>query len=71
MLYCLIYLPWLIFFQFSFCPLLPFRLLASPLRAAMGQTSLVVSSVDFLEPLKEAEELVFDSISVKDIAAWH
>lgn len=41
-----------------------------PHRATVGQTSLVVSSVDFLEPLREAEELTSDNISVIDVEPW-
>lgn len=50
----------------------PSSLLPSPPhRATVGQTSLVVSSVDFLEPLGEAEELASNHISVKDMGPWH
>ena len=42
-----------------------------PHRAAVGQPSLVVSSLDFLEPLREAGALASDIISVKDIEPWH
>lgn len=40
---------------------------SSPHRATVGQTSLVVSSVDFLEPLRGAGELASIIISVKYI----
>lgn len=60
------YLPWLpsssSFPLFLLLPPFP-----SPQRATVGQTSLVVSSVDFLEPLREEEELATDNISVKDM----
>lgn len=48
-----------------------FFLLCPPRRGSLGQTSLVVSSVDFLETLRETEGLMSDYISVKDTESWH
>lgn len=46
-------------------PFASFTLLCPPQGASKGQTSLVVSSVDFLEPLEETEKLTSDNISGK------
>lgn len=53
------YLPRLLY------PYASFTLPCPPQGAPKGQTSLVVSSVDFLEPLEETEKLTSDSISGK------